>query len=1673
MESAISPLKKVKSTVFDNFNTKTSITCSKVPDGLFDTTTAKKHFSKFGRVQKIKFFPKRQMCIVEYEQLSGVEQAILNAGAFDGFLFDVVRTKARIRKSKKEDDPDWLPDPDVEEELSAMRGGPTYRIPRQKAMDIDPVVTNVKVQVPRIAKPIRKALPTSRLKHSVNAPATGESPALIALASTSMSTSEAAVELHQLRSRVSFTPDEQWRTLDARDRILRAWGGAGSRVKVGGATIGTCPDMCPEKELLHRQAEHQVMTLETVPDSDGQMEAWRAVKQYSRSSADQEIPMCYELRPAHVLTKTCSYLLSEIADTKRQVTLADWFHFMWDRFRGIRKDITQQALCCADSIRLVEACARFHAHCAARLADLEHTQFDQKLNTDNLTKCLQTLKHMYADVGPELKPREAEFRGYIALLNLGDTNFLWEIKQLPQEIQKSDSIMFVIKIFAALDNNNYVRFFRLVKEKATYLQACILLRYFNDVRARALARIVKAYAPKGGSRYPAEDIMNALAFESIESMKAFINHYGLRFSKTDLELAVILDRNQFIEDSDPYPPSRAIKLIESKRQCTVGEVIAGGPVPKYDYHNQTLHSSFNKDGKLKETALLAEDLGYNTINDSNKDIKLLRMEIQKQSNSNKVFDNAESVKNVKKNVFVDMFDTSNNDKAINRSFSFQPAVPVASLDIIKTSPVNEIKSTFRFSKPQQESIDNVHKVNQGSNPFSSYANGVDPGSVFKDSKNNIFKSSITGKSLFSSSDVKKKEIFTSHDVSKNVFMSNKSSIFSEKVNDKNEVNRVFNGANNFSKIFSTAPAPVNAPTSSDFGNLFAKVPSVSQNEDLNSKNIFKTFTKPLPPTNSIFAKFEKPEIANAATNFSANTNLKVSPGSLFKSACHTEKTFSFFPSKNEKTTDEDKMLNSGKTSKDIYEFQEENNSVKLLHEEKVKEAESKLQEEMKKMKEMKMQQEEARKREEAQKRIEKQNQLEKIRKKEEERKNEEIRKKLEEERLLELKLKKAAEDEKIFKEKVEKGSQKLFEELLEDVSNEIVQSITKEELDDLKKLLLYSQTLTEEFLNEVANEVAISEMKAEIFRTQKLMKKWFYVWRKHYARNEKRRRLLEDTPVWLTENTPTEEARILKRVVEESALNNMNAIHKGYIFTGELKEILPSEPYNVMEIIKSPLLKRMQQINYPYDKCFFWKVVLVSPSHQCWFNKRVNIANWLTQILGDKNKPNENNGLVQVGKYSWNNLMDFAISVGLINGKITPSQNEVIEGANGLLFYIDSTDMNSISTIDAIMKCKYKYQTIPVAIVFAHQDASSTRSIEEFLKVLMISNAISGYKIFKVQNDNFIESLHMCTKSALKWLAKKYPKNPPIEIDYLKSICERYLGNEIWHKLRSETNSRITTMKKDLNKLIYCYNVAVDKLTDIITDEDLFNFPSFPLEFYQYLDHSSPYPKPYEFIPSVTKQSDNVNAIKTFMKQLKLVATTSQFQPSNAINMQQQIKSYCNQIGWFENPHQVACKVVATLPNDFFNSVMPSEKFEEFYEQYNLIDFLNIVIYEKIKCLHNFDNRYAIYAKASLEEYQNAHWLYDIDVVSELKYIAIDFEDNVDRLISAKRRKLENDKVECLMLEDKDFNTVNDSITSADKKIALINDYSDTLRQLEKQLEAEKMKSLEFEKLLQATLTNV
>lgn len=61
------------------------------------------------------------------------------------------------------------------------------------------------------------------------------------------------------------------------------------------------------------------------------MDHYAAVKQYSRSSADQEIPLPHDLRPVPVLERTMSYLLLKIADISEEqnvnITIIYYYYY--------------------------------------------------------------------------------------------------------------------------------------------------------------------------------------------------------------------------------------------------------------------------------------------------------------------------------------------------------------------------------------------------------------------------------------------------------------------------------------------------------------------------------------------------------------------------------------------------------------------------------------------------------------------------------------------------------------------------------------------------------------------------------------------------------------------------------------------------------------------------------------------------------------------------------------------------------------------------------------------------------------------------------------------------------------------------------------------------------------------------------------------------------------------------------------------------------------------------------------------------------------------------------------------------------------------------------------------------------------------------------------------------
>lgn len=513
----------------DGINYK-AISCEKIPDLFLDKLVAKNHFSKFGKITRFILRPSRQSCTVEYETEAQAERALDQAGDFNGQEFQIefaTREVAHVQNTEE-----WV-NPEVQAELDAMglrQSVPTYR-PPSGAM-----LPPMKSMALRTQKPLAQFANTaSKLAKSTS---------ITELPKIDNSLKQ---EYEAILRKPAYTDEEKYRVLDARDKLMRLIRPRQTDIKKVERTKGICPDMCPEKERLMREFQRQVSTFEMCTEdkeSASSISHRRAIKEYSRSSADQEVPLAHELRPESVLQMTMLYLMHRILDLCEdpQTSIADWFHFVWDRTRSIRKDITQQELCSLGTVELVEQCARFHIHCAARLVAEDPSVFDKKINAENLTKCLQSLKYMYHDL--RIKgvhcPCEAEFRSYIVLLNLGDSNFLWELKQLPTHIQHSNEIKRAIAFYNALQNNNYVRFFSMIREVETsYLSACILLGYFNKLRWCAMEAINKSHNwRKNAILLPLTYLTRILGFEDEEAASQYFTSHGL---KCDGQ-RVVLDR---------------------------------------------------------------------------------------------------------------------------------------------------------------------------------------------------------------------------------------------------------------------------------------------------------------------------------------------------------------------------------------------------------------------------------------------------------------------------------------------------------------------------------------------------------------------------------------------------------------------------------------------------------------------------------------------------------------------------------------------------------------------------------------------------------------------------------------------------------------------------------------------------------------------------------------------------------------------------------------------------------------------------------------------------------------------------------------------------------------------------------------------------------------------------
>uniref|UniRef100_A0A8B9CDN1 Germinal-center associated nuclear protein n=1 Tax=Anser brachyrhynchus TaxID=132585 RepID=A0A8B9CDN1_9AVES len=558
----------------------TAIQCKNVPDYLNDRTVLEKHFGQFVKVRRVMTRRNKKMAILHFFDHASAALAKKKAKELHKDIVTFWQKKktspAKREFSSKEKKGGEDEGRQSSEEQNYQHSPLRKPLIRSSASAVMPGKSS-----PAKKPGLRKALQFEA--DLFDSSAEGQN-------SEAMGTSLSS--LSNLIGLVAETSEERYRLLDQRDKIMRQ-----ARIKrtdLGKAktVIGTCPDMCPEKERYMRETRNQLSTFELLLGSD-KVDHAAAIKEYSRSSADQEEPLPHELRPSEVLSMTMDYLVTNIMD-QGEGNYREWYDFVWNRTRGIRKDITQQHLCNPLMVSLIEKCARFHIHCAHHLCEEPMSSFDAKINNENMTKCLQSLKEMYQDLANKgiYCKSEAEFRGYNVLLNLNKGDILREVQQFHPEVRNSPEVRFAVQAFAALNSNNFVRFFKLV-QAASYLNACLLHCYFNQIRKDALKSLNIAYtvSTQRSTVFPLDHLVRMLLFKDCEEATHFISYYGLSVSDGAY---VELNRSAFLEP-DGLPKPRKSLFVSQKLTVSVGEVVNGGPLPSVPHHVPV--SSFNGQSK--------------------------------------------------------------------------------------------------------------------------------------------------------------------------------------------------------------------------------------------------------------------------------------------------------------------------------------------------------------------------------------------------------------------------------------------------------------------------------------------------------------------------------------------------------------------------------------------------------------------------------------------------------------------------------------------------------------------------------------------------------------------------------------------------------------------------------------------------------------------------------------------------------------------------------------------------------------------------------------------------------------------------------------------------------------------------------------------------------------------
>ena len=267
-----------------------------------------------------------------------------------------------------------------------------------------------------------------------------------------------------------------------------------------GGVVGLCPDICPEFERYRREQELDFNWLETDDLQPRETKLCTfshrmAVKAYKRPAAGVW-DLAVEVRPEPVLRVAMLHLcthhlqlwegvLSEnVKPAFEKEMKTDWFTFIENRLRSLKKDLKLQQLYSPGAIELLEQTVRFHiiaGHHMCPFQERSQSGFVDHDRQREITDAMSQLMQAYADaLDPVACKNEPEFQAYQIYIGLRDQGTLRLARRWSKRVLASNEVKEAIELYCLAQTGNYIRFFKLARA-TTVTNACALFQHFDWV----------------------------------------------------------------------------------------------------------------------------------------------------------------------------------------------------------------------------------------------------------------------------------------------------------------------------------------------------------------------------------------------------------------------------------------------------------------------------------------------------------------------------------------------------------------------------------------------------------------------------------------------------------------------------------------------------------------------------------------------------------------------------------------------------------------------------------------------------------------------------------------------------------------------------------------------------------------------------------------------------------------------------------------------------------------------------------------------------------------------------------------------------------------------------------------------------------------------------------------